>query len=355
MSFDWNRLKWPLLALAVVIVAVLALRPGAKPAAQGPAPEPVQAVVVGGAGAGAETGERYAATIHRDREANLSFRVAGTLRAVPVRPGQTLGAGALIAALDATPYAAGAARAEAEADRASRAADRYAALAPAGAVGEAQARDAGAARKAAEAQLSAARFDLAATRLVMPFAGVVISRRAEVGESVGAGQVVAQVADLGSPLIATAQVPAELAARLHPGMTAKVDVAGHAQPLAARVLRISGGADPRSGLVAVDLALAGAGALPSGTAAGVRFDLPVPAETSAAAILIPAEALLEAEGDAAHVYVIDAQGKARRRAVRFLGFADQAARVTGLHPGEKVVTLGAGFVAEGQAVTVVAP
>ena len=45
-------------------------------------------------------------------------------------------------------------------------------------------------------------------------------------------------------------------------------------------------------------------------------------------------------------------GRARRRAVRFDGFVDQVARVAGLPAGTRVITAGAGFVAEGDAVAV---
>jgi RND family efflux transporter MFP subunit len=358
MPITWKRARWALLALACLAAAVLWLRPGARPAAASDAPLPVQAVMVGPTTAGGGSMPAYAATLHRDREANLSFRVGGTISAMPARIGQHLPAGALVAALDATAYSAAAARAEAEAARSSRAATRYGALVGEGAVGSAQAADAADAARAAGAQLKAARFDLAATRLVMPFSGVVLARRAEQGETVGATQVVAQVADLASPLIATAQVPSALAAALRAGQRAEVSLAARPVPLAGRVLRIAGGADPRSDLVSIDIALIDAGSLPSGLAAAVRFPETATRAGGAdkvAGLTIPAEALLEAQGTAAHVYVIDASGRARRRAVRFLGFDDQLARVEGLQPGEQVVTMGAGFVAEGARLQVVAP
>ena len=360
MAIDWKRARWPLLALAVLVAGALWLRPASRPATASAAPQPVQAVTVGeiGAVAGAApgTGPAYAASLHRDREASLSFRIGGTITAMPARIGQHLPAGALVAALDATPYAAAATRAEAEAARTTRAASRYGALVGEGAVGAAQAGDAADAARAAGAQLKAARYDLAAARLVMPFAGVVLARRVEQGETGGATQVVAQVADLSSALIATAQVPSAVAARLRAGQRAEVSLATRAAPFSGHVLRVGGGADPRSDLVSIDVALADGGNLPSGAAAAVRFpDAAAPSATTPTALSIPAEALLEAQGTAAHVYVIDAGGIARRRAVRFLGFDDQLARVEGLHAGERVVTMGAGFVSDGSRLQVVAP
>lgn len=313
---------------------------------------PVEAVTVGGQSGKPDAPiARFSATVHRDREADLSFRVSGTLRTLPVRIGQRLPAGTLVAALDATAYDAASARAAADTARLGRAADRYAKLVPEGAVAEAQAKDARDALAGARASLAAARYDAASSRLAMPFTGVVLARNSEIGETVNAGQAVVRVADLNSPLLATAQVPAAYAARLGKGMAAQLIVEGH-PPIPARVLRISGASDMQSGTVAVDLALQTPPPLASGTAASALFQLP--AADAANGYLIPAEALLEAQGKQASVYVIDASGKARRRSVQFLGFDDRSARVSGLQKGARVITAGAGFVHEGDKVEQVA-
>ncbi len=326
----------------------------AAPRAQAPA-TPVRVFVVGGIANGVATlpGASYAALIHREREATLSFRLGGRMISSPPREGQRLGAGAVVAAIDATQWRAALARAEADAARSARAAQRYGVLAPDGAVSQAQARDAADALSAARAAVTAARYDLSSTRLTMPFSGVVLSRRAELGETLAAGQAVASVADLSSPLLATVQVPVARLAGLQRGTGAQVLVPGRAQPIMARVLRIGAASDARSGTVSVDLALDRAGGLPSGTSASAVF---AGGATSAAAsdVTVPAEALLEAGGARATLYVIDGKGRARRTQVGFLGFSDRMARVSGLAPGARVITAGAGFVGDGEAVVVTA-
>jgi hypothetical protein len=96
--------------------------------------------------------------------------------------------------------------------------------------------------------------------------------------------------------------------------------------------------------------------LASGSPVSVRFAAE-PSGSSAATQAdegtIPAEALLEAQGNIASVYVIDARGVARRRQVRFFGFSDRDARIGGLAAGTMVITKGAGFVHDGQRVEVV--
>jgi RND family efflux transporter MFP subunit len=322
------------------------------------APAPVEAIVVGGDSAGGSvTAQRdFPAILRRDREANLSFRVGGTLTAVAVRPGMRVAAGSTIAAIDSTAYTAILASRSAEAARLARAADRYARLVPEGAVAEAQALDARDALAAARAAQAIARYDAQSARLVAPFPGVILTRRAEVGETVAPGQPVASIADLRSSMLAVADLPASDAAQLQVGMAAKIIVQG-LPPLSATVLRIAAASDSRSGTVPVDLRLAGTPpALASGTTATARFETRTPAQSSTAPVFnIPAGALLEAQRDQGFVFVIDSGGRARRKAVRFLGFADQDARIAGLARGTRVITIGAGFVTEGQLVSVSRP
>lgn len=358
--------------LAAMGLAALALGGSGQPVPAAMAPMPVQAVVVGGASlanadlanaglaGAAQTGglgdhaPSYAAIIHRDREAVLSFRLGGRLTAVLAEPGQVWPAGAVIARLEATPYQAAVARQAADVARAQRAAGRSAALAPQGAVPEAQAQDAADLASAAKAGLVAARHDLASTRLTMPFAGMIMARHAEQGETVMPGQKLVSVADVEAPWVATVAVPAQVAAGVKRGSPAQVRLGASGGPVPARVLRVAGGVDPHGGTVAVDLALAAPQGLISGMAGSASFGAAAPLQAGAA-VAIPAEALLEAHGAQAYVYVIDTSQRARRRRLNFLGFADRDARVQGLAAGERVITSGAGFVSEGQLVAVTQP
>ena len=343
-----SRLALPFISL-VLSMALTACGSGPDATKAAP-PIPVNAFTVGGVMDDRESAT-FAATVHFDREATLSFRLGGTVRTAPPRNGQLLSAGALVAAIDPSAYQAGADRQAAEVARLERAAARYAGLVSEGAVGDAQARDARDALAAARAGLAAARYDLRSARLVMPFNGIVLTRQAELGETVAPGQPVVMVADLSTPLIATAQVSADFAARLKPGLSASVSPSGQA-PLTARVLRVAGSGDPRSGTMAVDLVLPPETRIASGTPLSVRIALPSAPEAATASVLIPGEALLAAQGNQATVYVIDGQGRARRRTVRFEGFVDRSARVSGLPAGTRVITAGAGFVVDGDHVAV---
>ena len=313
-------------------------------------PLAVRAVTVGGSNSANGTVQRFAATIHYDREANLSFRLPGRITSLPLHPGDRIPAGAAVAAIEPTAYAANAAMRAADAAHTARDADRLAGLVQDGASSPASADAARDAARSSAAGLAAARYDLASTRLTAPFAALVLARSAELGETVSPGQAIVRVADRNSPLLAIADVPAEVAAHLAQGARAQVWPAGANTPAAARVWRVAGGADARSGLVAVEVRLDAPLGLASGSPAAVAFAV---AAAPAVQQRIPAEALLDAGTDGASVWLIDGGGHARRRSVRFFGFDDRDALVGGLPAGARVITAGAGFVGEGQVVSVI--
>lgn len=304
-------------------------------------------------GSGAATSS-YTAILHHDREARLAFRLPGRIAALPVRVGDRLAAGAVVAQLDAVQYAAAVTRAEADYARSARTADRYAGLAQEGAASTAQAHDAADLTRAADAARTAARFDLRDTRLTMPFAGTVIERQAERGEMTSPGQPVLSIADTRSPLLARAQLPADVAVALRPGQPALVRLADGAT-LEGHVLRKAGAADSRTGLTLLEIVLPKGPAGLSGAPASVQFPFKASASGSnigPAIQRIPAEALLQVRGSTATVFIIDRSGRARRQTIRFIGLIDRDARVSGLPADARVITLGAGFARDGQPVEV---
>lgn len=299
-------------------------------------------------------GFSYPARIAYDREVALSPRIGGLIRAMPITVSQRLRAGALVIALDATPYRAALARADADARRTARKAALDAALVGAGATAELDAKDAADVADAARASRAAAAHDLASARVIMPFAGVVLTKSADIGSTVAAGQSVATVADLSSPLIARVSVPLEAARDIRLGRQASVSVGG--QRLDGHVIRVGAAADTMSGTVEVVVKLAAAGSnfgLVSGAAGSVRF---AGSGNERAGVddeqHIPAEALVDADGSIAQVFLVDRSGNARLTAVRLLGPSDDGWRVSGLPASARVITAGAGFVADGQRVSV---
>lgn len=340
---------------AVLLMTAALAACGAKPKTEAAtAPTPVEAARVAAPGAaGAVTG---AGTLERRREMALSFRIPGVLTAMKVEAGDRVAAGQLVAAIDPAGVDARQQQTSADLDRARRDVERDKTLFEKGYVSRQRIDDRTSALKAAQAAYDAARFDRRWASLVSPASGVVLERRAQAGEVVAAGQVVARIADLSSPLVLRLPLAARDAARIKVGDAAQVtveDLGG--QALSGRVTRVGEAADTRTGAILVEIELsAPPAALRSGQVAHAALSVRAAPSATTAYTRIPAEAVLEATGQRAFVYRFD-HGKARRTAIGFGGFDGDDALVSGLPDGTQVITAGAGFVADGEAVRVIDP
>ena len=79
-------------------------------------------------------------------------------------------------------------------------------------------------------------------------------------------------------------------------------------------------------------------------------------EAKAVVYTVPAISLIDARADQGVVYVVDAEGKARRRAVETGGVSDRGVTILkGLSDGDSVITRGASMVRDGDAVSVAKP
>lgn len=336
-------------ALAVLSLMVLAAC-GARDPVTAPLPPAVETAAVasdGGAG-----GLTVSGTLERQREMNLSFRVGGVMTALSVDVGDPVAAGQVLARIDPSAVNARVSQAESELERARRDLRRDEALFAQGYVSNQRLEDRRSALKAAQAGYDSAAFDGRWSRLVAPSGGVVLERSAQVGEVIQPGQTVVRVADLASPLVLRAGVADRDIPRITAGqpVTATVDSLP-GQVLPGRVVRVGQGADPRTGAVPVEVELPGRPELRSGLTAKVTFPS---AATGDGSVRVPAEAILEANGDKAHVFRLKGD-RAVRTPVVFLGFAGDDARVRGLAPGERVITAGGGFISDGERVRIADP
>ncbi len=344
--------------VGVGVAAILGLTAGGcgkadKTAAATPPPA-VEAVVVSAEGAAAEV--VASGRVARRREMTLSFRVPGVMTGLSVEAGDRVAQGQLLATLDASTYDAGAQRAMAGLEQARRDLARNQTLFERGFVSRQRIDDAGSALKAAQAEYAAAAFDRRWTRLISPAAGVVLERAAQSGEVVQPGQMVVRIADDRSPLIVRASAPDREVARIALGAPAQVILGGDAGVVTGRVTRIGERAGLQSGAVEVEVELPPGADLRSGQIATVRIAARSDAPAGPAMTRLPAEAILEAQGQRAAVMTVEpGTSIARRRDVTFAGFDGDFARVSGLAPGVRVITAGAGFVSNGEKVSVVDP
>lgn len=262
------------------------------------------------------------ATVEAVKQATLGSQVAGRIVDLPVKAGDTVRAGQVLARIDAraADAAVSASRsqlAEAEANlaNAKRVHERNKALAAQKFVSQAAVDQSESAYQAALAQVEAVRANAGSaavardwTTIVAPYAGVVGETLAEMGDMATPGKPIVTVFDP-REMRAVASVPqATLAKAKLEG--ARVDLpalAATLKPVRATVVPL---ADARSHTSRVRFDLPPAEGLVPGQYARVR--LPVGVATMLA---VPASALLR-RGEVTGVYVIDDKGAPRLRQVR---------------------------------------
>jgi RND family efflux transporter MFP subunit len=309
---------------------------GDQAASEGPLVQVVEVTPVTAAGAVQASG-----LVGYKREADLSFNAPGVVAAIYVDAGDTVRRGQRLATLRRTSGGSNADEAALARQNAERDLARTQELYERGFVSEARLEDA---RLAVERARDS-------SVLTAPADGVILRRRAEPALSVGVGSPVLSFGETGSGIVVRAPVASSAAARIRIGDIVIVRVAGlEGETRQGRVTRVGAKGDAGTGAFEVEVEVARAEGLRSGMVAAVEIGAAASATTQSA-IIVPTLSLLDARADQGVVFVVDAQGVARRRAVRTSGITqDGVLVIEGLQAGERVVSAGAAYVRDGEPV-----
>ena len=203
----------------------------------------------------------------------------------------------------------------------------------------------------AEVQLEQARETLSDTEIRAPFAGVIARKNVTLGERVAPGQVLFQLADVGTVKLEV-RIPAADIHRLGARVAASVRVPGLEDKFTGRVAHIGPRADQRTRSFPVEILMSnspGRKLLP-----GMFARALIPIRDYPAAILIPRESVVFEDGKPA-VFVTDPDsGRAARREVAIARrFGPRYMISAGLEPGEWLVTAGQRLLLDGTRIRVV--
>ena len=352
-----------LFALGVIAFALAAC--GQQEARQAPV-RAVQLITVGSA-AQAGGAYTYSGEVLAQSESLLGFQVGGKLKSRPVDIGQQVQAGDLLASLDGNDYELSAASANAQRDAAQSqlalaTADlaRYKDLAAQGFVGEAQLQRYQANYNAAVAQLrsasaaaSAQGNRLAYTQLRAPSAGVITGAQGELGQVLAAGAVVVRLAHKGAREVQFA-VPQQRLSAVALGQTVAVTSLALNANSSAKVVDVAASADPMTRSYSVRVRLAADAQWPLGSTAQVRVTKTdgnvVAGETALATATLPSTAVW-LDGATSAVWVLDAKAMAVvAKPVQVVQVLDDGLLVSGLQPGDEVVSAGVHALTPGQVV-----
>ncbi|MDB6090492.1 MAG: hypothetical protein JWN85_3276 [Gammaproteobacteria bacterium] len=207
-----------------------------------------------------------------------------------------------------------------------------------------------AAVKVVAAQLAEAEARLNRTRVVAPVDGTVLTRKAEVGQIASSGSEALFRIASGGEVEMRGQIAEQDLAALKLGQPASIYLTGQAQAFEGRVRLLGAVIDPLTRLGEIRIALKPDPALRPGAFArgSVTVD-------HAERPVLPQTAVMS-DSKGAYVYIINDKNHVERRAIRVGGsIAAGVIVVQGLTGTERVVTTAAGFLREGELVTVMAP
>jgi len=331
-----RKLAWPVVAAFLVV----ACQGEAEVAEQSAAPViAVEVLPVSSVGAAGEI--RASGLVAYKRETLLSFGTPGEIESLAVDVGDRVAAGQALAMLRRTTTGADAAEAALARQTAQQTFERVSRLFEAGA--------------ASQADLDAARLALERARervtITAPAAGVILRRDAEPGQIVSAGQAVLSLGEARTGIIVEASMTAPEVAQLQVGQAATINIRSR-EPMTGKVARIAE-KGTQSGAFSVEVQVEN----PNGLRAGEVAEVLVAGKGAgeAATFTVPAISLIDARADQGVVFVVDGEGRARRRAVETGGVSDQGVTILkGLQDGDRVITRGASMVRDGDQVNVAA-
>ncbi len=291
-------------------------------------------------------------TLGAKEEIPLAFKIGGVVARVAVEAGQSVSEGQVLAELSLAEIDAQVSAAREGRDKAQRDMTRAERLLADSVATRSQVEDARTQLDVAAAQLRAAEFNRQYAVIRAPASGIVLRRSLEAGQLVGPNAPLIVLRTERRGLVLRAAAADRDAVRLKAGEIATISFdAFPGREFSGRVERVGVAAMPMTGTYEVEIAVQpGNERLSSGLIG--RASMSPQART--AMPMIPAEALLEVDGSAASIFVLDESGDAVHRIAVRVAFLDgaMAAISEGLPANSRVVTAGATRLVEGAKVTV---
>jgi len=289
------------------------------------------------------------------KETKLSFKTGGIVAALRADEGQDVRKGQVLAVLNLTEIDAQVAQARNGFEKARRDRDRVQRLFADSAATLEQMQNAITTHEVASATLTAARFNREHSVIVAPENGRILRRQVEEGELIAPGSSVFLFAGNGAGngwVVRTGIADRDMV-RLKIGDKARMTFDAYpGASFPAVVTEIAGAADPVNGTFEVELKVT---PTDKKLVTGLVAKAEIFPSGSAEMLVVPIEALAEADGDRAFVYTLGEDGATvRKRAVRTAGiYGDVVAVREGLPEGTAVITRGTAYLTETSKVKVV--
>lgn len=298
--------------------------------------------------------------IESTRRAEVSFRVPGTINELPIKEGERVEQGQVIAKLDDTDYKLAVDDRQAEFFRANKDFERAVPLAEKGFVTLKERDRREADMKRARAALRKAQKDLDYTTLKAPFKGEISNRLVQNFEEVQAKQPIVELRDVAA-LEVKFDVPEQIMLRItqEEGASADPDVYAHFDAAPENKYKlvfreIATKADPATRTFEATYSLEAPSEITvlPGMTANVTVDLSQYLDAEAV-IYVPVEAIVSSNELAGRAWIVDEQNMTvAAKPVKVGTLRGNSVAITeGLQPGDRIVVAGVPFLVDGMKVT----
>lgn len=290
-----------------------------------------------------------------EHEARYGFLIGGVIDHIYVDEGDNFQKGQLLARLKTTEIDAGVEQAQYGFEKAERDYRRAANLFADSVATREQLENAKTALDVAQKQLDAVQFNKQYTSIFASSDGFVSRKLANDGEVVGAG----------TPILAINESSGKTGWTLKVGLSdsdwALVRIGDHAtvhipafpeKEFSARVYKKAQAAEPMTGIFQVELKIESNGSIP---AVGMYAKARIATSDSSGLASIPYDALIEADGNQAFVFVPSKQeGKVEKLPVTISGFDNDVVRIShGLESVKEVITANSAFLNQNSTIRIV--
>ncbi|GLR25015.1 efflux RND transporter periplasmic adaptor subunit [Limnobacter litoralis] len=347
-------LRLTLLLLATLIPVLTACGPSKPEAAEKQALRKVEVSLVS-KGPDRPALEATGVGAYRD-EAKLGFKVPGVIEQIAVREGETVRKGQRLAWLNKEDVAAATAQASAGLNKARRDLKRGEALRAQEVISQVQLDDLHTAERVAMAAYSQASYASQTAEIKASGDAIVMRRFAQPGEVVGAGQPVLMLGSKSSGFVVKASLSDRQAVQVHLNDRATVVFDAQANvKWTGKVIELSQSADPVTGTYGVQVLINPSEHPESQVLSGMQAKLTIQAAESRIEerSYVPLSAVVEGDSHTAWLFVMKPDHKVVKTPVQ-VAFVDgnRLGLNTPLAAGTPVVSLGAAYLTDGEAVEV---
>lgn len=284
---------------------------------------------------------------------NISFQVNGRIAKFPVREGQELQKGELIAALDPSEFTYAVDQAQAQFNLKQSQEQRFKTLVKDGYVSKADYDKRKSDFDVATANLKKAKKDLADATLYAPFNGTIIKKYVKLHQQVKPNEHIVSFQDI-NQIDIRISLPENVIASMKEDNDRKIKVSFEALPgqtYMATVKEFSAEADPETQTFDAILTMPApkdVNVLP-GMTATVRIRLPMDNENIKDSYLIPAAAVFKSEQGVSSVWLVAADDTIKSQTITTGELTGDKIVVTqGIKQGDQIVTAGVHFLREGE-------